>query len=129
MSAEDDELRIDLWLFRCRFFKTRSQATAAVNGGHVRVDGERIKPGSRVQPGSRIELMRDRLPYALTVLRLPGRRGPAAEARACYDEDEATAARRAEQMQALKQDRLLAPRTSGRPDKHTRRRLIKRQRG
>jgi len=129
MSSNTDSLRVDLWLYRCRYFKTRSQATAAVNGGHVRVDGERIKPGSRVQPGNRIELVRDRLPYALTVLAIPSRRGPAAEARECYDEDETTAARRAEQQLVLRQDRLLAPRTAGRPDKHTRRRLIKRQRG
>lgn len=122
-------LRIDLWLHRCRFFKTRSQASAAVTGGHVRLNGERIKPGARVQADDRIELVRDRLPYALTVLAMPARRGPAAEARACYAEDEAVAARRAARVEALKQDRLQAPRTAGRPDKHTRRELIKRQRG
>ena len=36
-----DSLRIDRWLFFCRFFKTRSKATAAVTGGHVRLNGER----------------------------------------------------------------------------------------
>ena len=122
-------LRIDLWLHRCRFFKSRSQATAAVTGGHVRLNGERTSPGTRVKLEDRIELVRDRLPYAMTVTALPARRGPAAEARQCYEEDEAVARQRAEQVKALKQDRLLTPRTAGRPDKHTRRQLIKRRRG
>lgn len=129
MSDAKQTLRIDLWLHRCRFFKTRSQATAAVTGGHVRVNGERTSPGTRVKPGDRIDLVKDRLPYAVNVVAHPARRGPAREARECYEEDEAVATRRAEQIQALKQDRLLTPRTAGRPDKHTRRKLIKRRRG
>ncbi len=128
MTEHREALRIDLWLHRCRFFKTRSQAAAAVTGGHVRVNGERASPGTRVKPGDRIELVKDRLPYAVDAVALPARRGPAREARECYDEDEAVAAQRADQSQAIKQDRLLAPRTAGRPDKHTRRKLIKRRR-
>lgn len=128
MSEPDQALRIDLWLHRCRFFKTRSQATAAVAGGHVRLNGERTSPGTRVKPRDRIDLVRDRLPYALNVIAVPTRRGPAKEARTFYEEDEAIAAKREVQVQALKQDRILAPRTAGRPDKHTRRQLIKRRR-
>ena len=63
-----DSLRIDRWLFHCRFFKTRSKATAAVNGGHVRLNGERAAPGARVSVGDRIDLVRDRLPWTLEVL-------------------------------------------------------------
>ena len=51
-----DSLRIDRWLFFCRFFKTRSKATAAVTGGHVKLNGERASPGIRVSVGDRIEL-------------------------------------------------------------------------
>ena len=72
-----NSLRIDRWLFFCRFFKTRSKATAAVTGGHVRLNGERAAPGVRVQVGDRIELVRDRLPYLLEVTAIPSRRGPA----------------------------------------------------
>ncbi|NCF63607.1 MAG: RNA-binding protein [Gammaproteobacteria bacterium] len=128
MEEDQNGLRIDLWLHRCRFFKTRGQATAAVLGGHVRLNGQRTSPGTRVKPDDRIDLIRDRLPYALSVIATPTRRGPAAEARACYEEDEAIAEQREEQIQALKKDRLLAPRTDGRPDKHTRRKLIKQRR-
>ena len=57
------------------------------------------------------------------------RRGPAAEARACYREDEATRERREELSASLRQDRRQMPRTPGRPDKHTRRLLRERNRG
>ena len=129
MSEALPNLRIDLWLHRCRFFKTRSKATAAVTGGHVRLNGERSSPGNRVTPGDRIELVRDRLPYSLQVIAIPRRRGPATEAQACYAEDDDTKRRRELQTAALKQDRLLMPKTQGRPDKHTRRKLRQRNRG
>lgn len=124
-----NSLRIDRWLYFCRFFKTRSKATAAVTGGHVRINGERAAPGARVQVGDRIELVRDRLPYSLDVTAVPSRRGPAPEARACYEEDEAVMRERESKSAALKQDRMLMPRTAGRPDKRTRRKLRDRNRG
>lgn len=123
-----DSLRIDRWLFYCRFFKTRSRATAAVTGGHVKLNGERAAPGNRVKCGDRIDLVRERLPYSLEVAAIPTRRGPATEARACFIEDEETEELRAGQIAALRQDRMLMPKTDGRPDKHTRRRLRERNR-
>jgi ribosome-associated heat shock protein Hsp15 len=122
-------LRIDRWLFFCRFFKTRSIATNAVAGGHVRLNGERAAPGARVQVGDRIELVRERLPYSLEVTAIPARRGPATEARACYVEDENVVRERELKSTALRQDRMLMPRTDGRPDKRTRRKLRDRNRG
>ena len=124
----DKELRIDRFLFFCRFFKTRSKATAAVTGGHVKLNGERAAPGQRVQVGDRIHLVRERLTYSLQVTHIPQRRGPANEARACYVEDEETVRQREAQLAGLKQDRMLMPKTEGRPDKHTRRKLRQRNR-
>jgi len=128
MSTSADSLRIDRWLFYCRFFKTRVLATDAVTGGHVKVNGERTTPGNRVKCGDQIDLVRERLPYSLTVTDVPSRRGPAAEARKCYVEDEETVRQREIQTAALKQDRMLMPTTKGRPDKHTRRKLRSRNR-
>lgn len=128
MPESAEFLRIDRWLFFCRFFKTRSKATAAVTGGHVRINGERASPGQRVQRGDRVDLVRERLSYSLTVSAIPARRGPAPEARGCYVEDEAKVIERERRTAALRQDRLLMPKTDGRPDKHTRRKLIKRNR-
>jgi ribosome-associated heat shock protein Hsp15 len=123
-----DSLRIDRWLFYCRFFKTRSLATSAVTGGHVKLNGERTTPGNRVKCGDRIELVRERLTYSLEVIDIPTRRGPAVEAKACYAEDEETIEQRAQQLAVLRQDRRLMPKTDGRPDKHTRRKLRDRNR-
>ena len=123
----DKELRIDRWLFFCRFFKTRSKASAAVTGGHVKLNNERAAPGQRVQVGDRIDLVRERLNYSLEVTGIPSRRGPAKEAQACYVEDEETVRQREAKLAGLKQDRLLMPKTKGRPDKHTRRKLRERR--
>ncbi len=123
-----DSLRIDRWLFYCRFFKTRGKATTAVTGGHVKVNGERTTPGTRVKCGDQLELVRERLAYSLEVTQIPSRRGPAAEAQACYVEDEDTIREREQQVAALRQDRMLMPKTPGRPDKHTRRKLRERNR-
>ena len=127
-SKLQSSLRIDRWLFYSRFFKTRSRATAAVTGGHVKLNDERATPGSRVKTGDHIDLVRERLTYSLEVIAIPERRGPAVEARACYTEDEESVQQRALLSNALKQDRLLTARTKGRPDKHTRRKLRERNR-
>jgi ribosome-associated heat shock protein Hsp15 len=129
MKNAPDALRIDRWLYYCRFYKTRTLATAAVSGGHVRINGERTTPGTRVKCGDRIELVRDRLPYLLDVKAIPARRGPATEAVECYEEDQGVVLEREALAQTLRQDRMLMPKTKGRPDKHTRRQLIRRNRG
>lgn len=46
--------RVDAWLWAVRLFKSRSQATAAVKAGHVRVNGERAKPATAVKIGDRV---------------------------------------------------------------------------
>ena len=94
----------------------------------MKLNGERAAPGVRVQVGDRIELVRDRLPYSLEVTAIPARRGPASEARACYAEDDAVAKERELKVAALKLDRMLMPKTPGRPDKRTRRKLRERSR-
>jgi len=128
MNSSDDTLRIDRWLFYTRFYKTRTLAQAAVSGGHVRINGERATPGSRTKCGDIIDLVRQRIPFRVTVIDIPSRRGPATEARACFEEDAADLQKRKALQDGLRQDRQLMPKTSGRPDKHTRRKLRHRSR-
>lgn len=80
-------MRIDRYLHCVRLVKSRSLAQAVVEDGHVRMDGRRVrKPSEEVRIGSVIALpLRDRV-RVLRVLSLPERRGPASEARACYEE-------------------------------------------
>lgn len=123
-----DSLRLDRWLWFTRFYKTRTAASAAVQGGHVRVNGERARTSSRVSPGDEVRLQRQQLEYVMTVQRIPSRRGPAAEARACYKESDDSVAIREQRLAELRRDRLQMPMTRGKPDKHTRRRLRERNR-
>ncbi len=127
-NKNEKGLRVDRWLWFSRFHKTRTLASSAVQAGHVRVNGERASPGNRVVPGDRIELVKNQLQYELEVLVLPKRRGPAAEAKKCYREDEASEQKRIEMISQIKEDRKQMPLTRGRPDKHTRRMLRQRNR-
>ena len=122
-------LRLDRWLWFTRFYKTRTAASAAVQGGHVRVNDEPARTSSRVRIGDEIRLVRQQLTWELTVRALPSRRGPAKEARACYEESPESIARREEAVSELRRDRMQMPMTRGKPDKHTRRKLRDRNRG
>jgi ribosome-associated heat shock protein Hsp15 len=88
-------VRIDRFLFFIRLIKSRTLAQAVIETGHVRIDGRRVEKSSEeVRIGSIVALpLHDRV-RILRVLTLPNRRGPAPEARACYEElgiDEASA--------------------------------------
>ncbi|MDH5178411.1 MAG: RNA-binding S4 domain-containing protein [Gammaproteobacteria bacterium] len=120
-----DKLRIDKWLWAARFYKTRSLASEAVNGGHVHVEGNRVKPSREVKVGDVLEIRKSPYVFKITILELSARRGSATVAQQLYAEDaEARATREA----LVEQRRILAasaPRTEGRPDKRDRRRIIR----
>ncbi|MGE5562004.1 MAG: RNA-binding S4 domain-containing protein [Bacillota bacterium] len=80
-------MRIDRYLFFIRLAKSRTLAQAIIGEGHVRIDGRRVeKPSEDVRVGSVVALPLHGHVRILKVLSLPGRRGPAAEARLCYEE-------------------------------------------
>ena len=70
-----DGVRIDKWLWFTRFFKSRSQATDAVAGGLVHVNGERVKPSRCVRIADVVHITRDEVRFEVAVLGLPQRRG------------------------------------------------------
>ena len=80
-------MRIDRYLHCIRLVKSRTLAQGLIDTGHVRIDGKRVeKPSEPVKIGSTIALpLRDRV-RIMRVLSLPERRGPASEARTCYEE-------------------------------------------
>jgi ribosome-associated heat shock protein Hsp15 len=80
-------LRIDRYLHCIRLVKSRSLAHGLIDTGHVRIDGKRVfKASEPVRVGNVIALPLGEQVRVLKVLALPTRRGPAAEARACYQE-------------------------------------------
>ena len=116
-----ERLRIDKWLWAARFFKTRSLAAKAVDGGRVRLNGERAKPAKELKPGDELAIHIAELEWAVTVLQLSDKRGPAAAARLLYTESEASQQRRQQALEArrLKVGPLREER--GRPTKRDRR--------
>jgi ribosome-associated heat shock protein Hsp15 len=127
--VSNDSLRLDRWLWFTRFYKTRTAASAAVEGGHVRVNGEPGRTATRVSVGDQVRLVRRQLSWEVTVRDIPARRGPAREAAACYEESAESIALRERTVVELKRDRMQMPMTRGKPDKHTRRKLRDRNRG
>ena len=80
-------MRIDRFLFFIRLVKSRTLAQHMIEEGHVRIDGERVEKSSEeVRQGSIVALPLHGRVRVLRVLTLPARRGPADEARACYEE-------------------------------------------
>ena len=80
-------MRIDRFLHSIRLAKSRTLAQSLVEAGHIRIDGKRVlKPSETVRAGSVIALPLRGQVRILRVLALPVRRGPASEARACYEE-------------------------------------------
>jgi ribosome-associated heat shock protein Hsp15 len=125
---ESDNLRLDKWLWQARFYKTRSLATAAINGGKVHLNAERVKPAHRVRIGDTLSLSLQGIVAEFAVLALPSRRGPAAEAQTCFVETPASAARRAMLREQQRLAQVSRPRPDARPDKRDRRRLLRLQR-
>jgi ribosome-associated heat shock protein Hsp15 len=113
-------MRLDKWLWCARFYKSRSLATAAVAGGLVHVNDERVKPSRLVHVTDRIRITRNEDRIEIIVQGIPERRGPATEARTHYSETPESIAAR-ERRREL--NRLAAPAPSTRPDKHARRAL------
>ena len=119
-QGTDQSQRLDKWLWHTRFFKSRSQATDAVTGGLVHVNGERVKPSRDVKTGDRLEITRENVRLEVVVSGMPLRRGPATESRLYYEETQASTQLR---EQRREQQRYAAPAPSRKPDKHGRRAL------
>jgi ribosome-associated heat shock protein Hsp15 len=80
-------VRIDRFLFFIRLVKSRTLAQSVIEEGYVRIDRKRVeKPSEEVRVDSVIALPLRGKVRVLKVLSLPARRGPASEARSCYQE-------------------------------------------
>lgn len=130
-DGQDDRHRIDKWLWHVRMFKSRSLATAAVNGGKIRINGDRVKPSHAVRPGDRLGISIGELTMDVEVLGLPSRRGSAPEARACYAETPESIEKSARHREQSRLASISRPRPDTRPDKRDRRQLdrLRRQQG
>ena len=113
--ADTPGQRIDKWLWAARFFKTRSLATAAIQAGHIRLNGATPKPARDVRPGDMLEISLG------PVRQLNEQRRPAIEAQLLYDETEESRARRSVQRENLRLAPAPGSDLRGRPTKKARR--------
>ena len=108
-----DSLRLDVWLWVARFFRTRSLARQAVETGKVDVAGQRAKPSRALRVGESLQVSRGEERFDVVVRGLSDTRGPAPVAQALYEETAESKARREEQRQ-----QRVAMRDGYRPPQH-----------
>ncbi len=96
VSLSPPSVRLDVWLWAARFFRTRSLAKQAVETGKVAVGGQRPKSSRAVRVGEQLSIERGEEQFEIAVAGLSDQRGPAPVAQQLYAETEASKARRAE---------------------------------
>ena len=128
MGTAGEHIRIDKWLWAARFFKTRSLASQAVEGGRVKLNDARVKPAKAVRIGDRLDIHIGAYDWSITVRALSDRRGSTASARELYAEDEKSIERRSAAVAMRRQGVDPYPEHGGRPVKRQRR-ILQRVRG
>lgn len=125
MSEESQKVRIDKWLWAARFFKTRSLAVDAVNGGKVHVDGVKPKPARPVFVGQTIVVRTGFVERTVIVQGLAEKRGSAKAAQLLYEETEDSIAKRAHEAELRVLANAQRDPGAGRPTKKQRRTILR----
>lgn len=116
-----DSVRLDLWLWAARFFKTRSLAKQAIDTGKIEIGGQRAKASRAIRIGDAVRVARGDETFDVEVRGLSDQRGPASVAQHLYAESEESRLRReqARAQRAAERAGYRAP--EGKPDKRARR--------
>lgn len=123
IDSETTGVRLDVWLWAARFFKTRSLAKQAIAGGKIEINDSSAKPARSVQIGDQLKVVRGVERMQIRVVGLSAMRGPATLAQLLYEEslESREAREKAREMRRLTGAGLDHP--ASRPDKHSRKRL------
>lgn len=116
-------MRLDRWLWAARFFKTRSLATDAVDGGKVKLNGDAVKPAKEVKIGDRLQIRAGEQDWEIVVQGINEQRRPAPEAQLLYLETPESVQRRAQVAELRQLAPSPMPDQKGRPTKRDRRAL------
>jgi ribosome-associated heat shock protein Hsp15 len=119
--SADDKCRLDKWLWAARFYKTRSLAADAVDGGKVRVDGDRAKTAKEVKAGMLISIRNKEYEIEVEVTGLSNIRRGAPEAALLYAETERSKTKRDNAKITREADFGIRERGAGRPTKRQQR--------
>ncbi len=122
-AGDAHRVRLDQWLWAARFFKTRSLAAEAIDGGKVEVGGERAKRARIIRPGDVVKVRQGPIEIEMVVKALAARRGSASIAQALYEETPGGKALRERTQMQLKLANVQYDFAEGRPDKKQRREI------
>jgi ribosome-associated heat shock protein Hsp15 len=114
-------VRLDLWLWAARFYRTRALAKQAIETGKVDVGGQRAKPSRSVRIGDALVVQRGEERFEVEVAGLSDVRGPAGVAQALYRESEASRLAREQARATRAAERAGFRPPEGKPDKRARR--------
>lgn len=117
-------VRLDKWLWACRFYKTRGLAKDMVEGGKVHYNGQRCKASKLVEPGAMIRLAQGHDEKIIVVLGLSDKRLAAPLAQQLYQETAESVSIRQQRAELRKINSLFAPHPETKPDKKERRKLL-----
>jgi ribosome-associated heat shock protein Hsp15 len=118
-----EEIRIDKWLWTARFFKTRSLASEAVNGGKVHLNDHRVKAGRLVKVGDTLSVQKSSDLFGILILGINKTRRPAKEAKLLYEESEQSRLKREQEHAIKKLASATRPVPQRKPDKREREQL------
>jgi ribosome-associated heat shock protein Hsp15 len=116
-----DNVRLDLWLWAARFFKTRSLAKQAIESGKVEVAGQVAKPSRALRAGESLQVRRGVELFEIEVLALSEQRGSASIAQTLYRESETSIARREAEREKRRMEANGYRAPTSKPDKRARR--------
>ena len=114
-------VRLDVWLWAARFFRTRALAKQAIEGGRIRIHEGNGKPSKLLHVGDRLRIARGDEQFEVDVLVLIAQRGSATSAQACYRETEASRVARTRVAEQRRQADAGYTRPPTKPDKRARR--------
>lgn len=121
MNELTTAVRLDIWLWAARFFKTRALAKKAIEGGKIELDAAAAKPASSVHVGGRMKISRGEERFEIDVLALSAARGPASVAQRLYSETEASRVARALAIEQRRLQNAGYAKPATKPDKRARR--------
>jgi ribosome-associated heat shock protein Hsp15 len=120
-----NSVRMDMWLWAARFFKTRTLAKRACELGRVESNGQTAKPARDVRIGDMLKITNEGGDFQVEVLLINETRGPASVAQTLYCETEASRELRQKLADERRASRQFETLPLGRPSKRDRRQIIR----
>lgn len=123
-QSDSQTLRLDKWLWACRFYKTRALAKEMIEGGKVHYNGQRCKASKTVETGAMVKLAQGTDEKVVRIVALSDKRLAAPLAQQLYEETAESIEQRAKRASLRKTNSLFAPHPETKPDKKERRKLL-----